>query len=106
MPLTPSPFMSVPTLPDTDPEPAWFRWLSRLVLQLGPWRATLAMTLVVMVLSVALAEGVILALGRGNPLIAAFIATLCALVLTPLVGSFVLRLVFELDQTRQRLTVL
>jgi len=96
--------MPVPTPPDS--EPAWFRWLSRFVLKLGRWRATLAMTLVVTALSVAMAELVILALGRGNPFVAAFTATLCAVVLTPLVGSFVLRLVFELDRTRQRLTVL
>jgi diguanylate cyclase len=96
--------MSVPSLPDT--EPAWLRWLSRFVRRLGPLRATLAMTLLVTVLSVALAQLVIGVLGRGDRLIAAGSATLCAVVLTPLIGSFVLRLVFELDRTRQRLTVL
>lgn len=100
--------MPVPStpLPSTDPEPAWFRGASRLVLRLGPLRATLALTLVVSVLAVALAEGVIVLIGRGDPFIAAGSALLCSVVLTPLIGSFVLRLVFELDLTRQRLTVL
>jgi diguanylate cyclase len=98
------PFSDTPSGPDA--EPAWFRVLSRLVLRLGPARATLAMTAVVTVLSVVLAELVIIAIGRGDRVVAALSATLCAVVLTPLVGSFVLRLAFELDRVRQRLTVL
>jgi diguanylate cyclase (GGDEF)-like protein len=64
------------------------------------------MTAVVTVLSVLLAEAVIIAIGRGDRAVAALSATFCAVVLTPVVGSFVLRLVFELDRVRQRLTVL
>jgi diguanylate cyclase (GGDEF)-like protein len=96
--------MSVPSL--SDPEPTWFRWLSRLVMWLGPLRATVVMTAVVTVLSVLLAQLVIVAVGRGDRVIATVSATLCSVVLTPVIGSFVLRLVFELDRTRQRLTVL
>ncbi len=88
------------------PESGWFRWLSRLVLRLGIVRATLALTLGVALLAVLIAQAVILVAGRGDPFIAAFSATLCSLLLTPPIGAFVLRLVFELDRTRQRLTVL
>ena len=51
------PFSPPPSGPES--EPAWFHTLSRLVLRLGPARATIAMTLVVTVASVALAEGVL-----------------------------------------------
>jgi len=99
--------MSLPSpTPLSDPEPAWFRWASRLVMRLGPLRATLLMTAVVTVLAALLAQLVITAVGRGDRIIAAVSATFCSLVLTPVIGSFVLRLVFELERTRQQLTVL
>ena len=99
--------MSLPSpTPPSDPEPAWFRWASRLVMRLGPLRATLLMTAVVTVLAALLAQLVISAVGRGDRTIAAVSATFCSLVLTPVIGSFVLRLVFELERTRQQLTVL
>lgn len=96
----------MPTSHFTDSEPAWFRTLSRFVLRLGALRATLAMTLLVTVLSVALAELVLVAIGRGDRWVAGGSAALCAVVLTPVVGSVILRLVFELDRVRQRLVVL
>jgi diguanylate cyclase (GGDEF)-like protein len=77
-----------------------------MVLRLGPWRATLAMTAMVTALSVTLAELIVVLAGRGDPVLAAVSATVCSVVLTPLVGWCILRLVFELDRTRQRLTVL
>jgi len=76
------------------------------VLRLGIGRATALMTLVVTVLAVLIAQAVISVLGRGDRFIAAASATLCSLLLTPVVGAFVLRLVFELEQTRKKLTVL
>src|SRR5947207_2179630 len=100
------PAMSLPSpTPLSHPEPAWFRWASRLVMRLGPLRATLLMTAVVTVLAALLAQLVITAVGRGDRIIAAVSATFCSLVLTPVIGSFVLRLVFELERTRQQLTV-
>ncbi|HEV7915106.1 MAG TPA: GGDEF domain-containing protein [Albitalea sp.] len=96
--------MSTSFLPDT--EPGWFRWLSHLVLRLGLPRSVTLLTLVVTLLAVLIAQALILVLGRGDRLLAAVSATLCSVVLTPLIGSFVLRLVFELDRTRARLTVL
>jgi diguanylate cyclase (GGDEF)-like protein len=95
-----------PTPLPPEAEPGWFRWLSRLVLRLGIWRSTALLTLVVAVMSVLIAQAVISVLGRGDRLIAAASATLCSLLLTPVVGAFVLRLVFELEHTRKKLTVL
>ena len=96
--------MSVPFSPDS--EPGWFRWLSRFVLRLGVVRGTMAMTGVVTLLAVAISQGVISVLGRGDRAIAAGSATLFSIVLTPVIGYFVLRLVAELDRVRQQLTVL
>jgi diguanylate cyclase (GGDEF)-like protein len=100
------PFPSVSSGPQAGSEPAWFLTLSRLVVRLGPARATLAMTLVVTLASVVLAEAVLLAIGRGDRLAAALAATVCAVLITPVVGWLVLRLAFELDRARQRLAVL
>jgi diguanylate cyclase (GGDEF)-like protein len=86
--------------------PTWISWSSGLVMRLGLGRATVALTVAIAALSIGLSELVILVVGRGDRWIAAAAATLCAVALTPLFGFFVLRLVFELDRTRQRLTVL
>jgi len=86
--------------------PTWFRWLSRMVLRLGLRRATAVITVIVALSSVLISQGVITVLGRGDRALAVMSATLCSVVLTPLIGAFVLRLVFELERTRQQLTVL
>lgn len=86
--------------------PAWFRALTRIVMRLGMWRATLAMTGIVTLLAVLISQAVISVVGHGDRWIAVASATLCSLVLTPAIGSFILRLVFELDRVRERLTVL
>ena len=96
--------MSTSSAPDS--EPGWFRWLSRLVLRLGLTRSTVVLTAVVTALALLISQTLISLLGRGDRLIATASATLCSVLLTPLIGSFVLRLVFELDRTRQQLTVL
>jgi len=90
----------------TAQETGWFRQSSRLVLRLGLARANAALSAVAVVLSVLLAELVILVLGRGDPVVAAITAAFCAGTLSPLIGFLMLRLAFELEQTRQRLTVL
>jgi diguanylate cyclase (GGDEF)-like protein len=96
----------MPPVFTSESEPGWFRWLSRMVMRLGLVRATAVLTGVVALSSIGLSELVIIVIGRGNLVLAACIATLCSLVITPVVGSCVLRLVFELDRARQRLTVL
>jgi len=96
--------MSVSFTPES--EPGWFRWLSRLVMRLGLVRATAALTLFVTVLSDLIAQAVITAAGRGDRVIALVSATLCSVVLTPVVGCLVLKLVFELERARQQLTIL
>jgi len=99
-----SPAPHSPTSP-ADSRPSWFHALSRLVLRLGLGRSTALMTLVVCVLAVLIAQIVITVLGRGDRFVAAASASLCSLLLTPVMGAFVLRLVFELEQTRQQLVV-
>ena len=96
----------MPASLSSDLEPGWFRRSKRLVLRLGVVRATAALTLLATLLSVGLAQLVIVAFGRGDRVIAAASATLCSVVVTPLVGAFILRLVFELERTREHLAVL
>lgn len=91
---------------DPSREPGWFRWFSRQVLRLGPARATAVLTAVVLLLAVALAQGVVTVLGQGNRVIAAVSATVCSLVLAPLLGWLILGLVFALERTRSQLAVL
>lgn len=103
------PTSTLPTPATTAPieaPPASSRGLSRLVLRLGRWRATALITALVMVLAVLIAELVISVLGRGDRWIAAASASLCSLVLTPLIGGFIVKLVFELEGARQQLAVL
>jgi diguanylate cyclase len=91
---------------DWDAQPGWLRWLNHVVLRQGVPRSVLLLTLSIAVLAVLISQGVISVLGHGDRLIAAASATLCALVLSPLVGTAVLRLVFSLEQARQKLAVL
>jgi diguanylate cyclase len=102
-PATPS----LPHAASEDPlESGAFRWLSRLVQRRGVRHATLLLTVLVTVLAVAISQAVISMAGHGDRVIALVSATLCSVVLAPLLGSFMLRLVYELVQTRERLTVL
>ena len=91
---------------DWDSQPGWLRWLNRLVLRQGLRRSVLLLTLAVVMLALLLSQGVISVLGQGDRLIAAVSAMLCSLVLTPVIGMAVLRLVFALEQARQKLGVL
>jgi diguanylate cyclase (GGDEF)-like protein len=99
MPLPPPPA-------GPEAEPAWFRTPNRLVLRWGPAATLSALTVVAGVLSVVIAELAILVAGRGDPLVAALSAALGALLVVPPLGVYALRLVAELDSTRQRLAVL
>jgi diguanylate cyclase len=91
---------------DWDSQPAWLQWLNRLVRRQGIPRSVLLLTLVVGVLALSMSQAVISVLGHGDRLIAAVSATLCTLVLTPVIGTAMLRLVFALDQARHKLGVL
>jgi len=89
----------------TESEPRWFRWLNRLV-RLGLVRASVALTVVVALAAVLISQLVITVAGHGDRVIALVSSSLCSVVLTPIIGTMILRLVFELDQARQQLTVL
>lgn len=93
--------MPLSAAPDADP--AWLGRLSRFVLRHGLWRSVVLLTLVVGTLAVLIAQAVIGVLGHGDRLIAAVSASLCSLVLTPLLGAPVLRLVFSLETARNKL---
>jgi len=88
------------------PPPDLFRRLSRFVLRLGHWRSLAALTLLVLIGAVAVAQLVISVLGHGDRVIAAASASIASLLLTPLFGSLLLRLVFELEATRGQLAEL
>lgn len=88
------------------PPPDLFRRLSHLVLRLGRRRALAALTLLVLMGAVAVAQLVISVLGHGDRVIAAISASLASLLLAPLFGSMLLRLVFELEATRSQLAEL
>jgi len=100
MPLPPSPDASAETAPSL------FRWLSRGVLRLGLWRSTAVMTVGVWVLAVLLAQAMIGLLGQGDRFVALVSASTLSLLLTPLLGATLLRLVFQLELARQQIGVL
>src|SRR5436190_937789 len=83
-----------------------FRRFSHIVLRLGRGRSLLALTVVSVLASVTLAELVITVLGRGDRFIAAASASLVPLLLVPLFGTLLLRLVFDLEAARQQLAEL
>lgn len=80
--------------------------LSRLVLRLGLARSNSLLTLVVCLLAVLIAQAVITFFGDGSRVIAMVSAIVCTLLLAPLIGAFMLRLVFQLEEARQQLSVL
>ncbi len=91
---------------ETSNEPRWLQRLTRVVLRHGLVRATVVFTLAVTLLSVGGSQLVISLLGHGNRSIAAVTAAVCCLLVAPLMGSVVLRLVFALERARQKLAVL
>jgi diguanylate cyclase (GGDEF)-like protein len=91
---------------DDPPPPDLFRRLSQLVLRHGQRRSLAALTLLVLVGAVAVAQLVISVLGHGDRVIAVASASIASLLLTPLFGSLLLRLVFELEATRKQLAEL
>lgn len=100
--------MSHPTCPVDPAEPATglSRRLGRGVLRLGLWRATALLTVVVWIVAVVGAQAMISLLGRGDRTVAIVSASTLALLLTPLVGAVLLRLVFQLELARQRIGLL
>jgi len=96
----------MPSAVDLDAEPAWLRRLSRVVLRQGIVRSAVLLTLLVATLAVLISEALISVIGHGDRGVAAAAASLCSLVLTPVLGVPVLRLVFNLEAARSKLNVL
>lgn len=102
------PDMSILTSFDAlaDPAPGLSRRLSRGVLRLGLWRSTALLTIAVWILSVVAAQAMISLLGRGDRAVAVVSASTLSLLLTPVLGAVLLRLVFQLELARQRIGML
>ena len=98
--------MLAPPPADAPSSPDLFRRASNLVLRLGQRRSLAALTLLVLVGAIATAQLVISIVGHGDRVIAVVSASLASLLLTPLFGSLLLRLVFELESTRKQLAEL
>ncbi|MBL8318515.1 MAG: GGDEF domain-containing protein [Burkholderiaceae bacterium] len=79
---------------------------SRALVQIGFVPALVLVTLVLVPVFALLAPLVVMMLGRGAPVLAAQVAALSALILVPSVGALVLRLLFQLERARARLSVL
>jgi diguanylate cyclase len=103
-----NPLMPLPPSPDPQPDaaPAPLDGLSRRVLRLGLWRSTALITVGACVLAVLLAQGMISLLGRGDRFVALVSASALSLLLVPLFGAVMLRLVFRLERAEQRIGVL
>lgn len=100
--------MPLPPFPDAldEPAPGLFRWASRSVLRLGLWRSTALLTIGVWIVAVVTAQAIISLLGEGSRFVAVVSASTLALLLTPLLGAMLLRLVFQLELARQKVGVL
>lgn len=100
--------MISPISPDPAAVPARgpLRGAGALVLRIGLWRATALLTIAVWILAVVGAQAMISLLGRGDRAVAVVSASLLSLVLTPLLGSMLLRLVFQLEQARRQIGML
>lgn len=100
--------MTHPACPDAPgaTAPGLSRRLSRGVLRLGLWRSTALLTAAVWVLALVAAQLMISLLGRGDRVVALASASALSLLLAPLPGMLLLRLVFELELARQRIAML
>ena len=100
--------MTPPFRPETPglPVRGLMRDVGALVLRLGVWRATALLTLAVWMASVVGAQAVISLIGRGDRGVAVLSASLLSLLLTPLVGAMLLRLIIQLEQARRQIGML
>jgi diguanylate cyclase len=96
----------MPLSSDWDAQPGWLRWLKHRVLRQSIGRSAVWLTLLVMLLALLISQAVISVFGQGNRLIAVISAILSSLLLTPVIGIAVLRLVFALEDARRKLGLL
>jgi diguanylate cyclase (GGDEF)-like protein len=90
---------------DPAAEPRWMRRCTALALRLGfmPSLAGLSLLLVLGVLG--LTQAAVLMIGQGPRPLALLVAGSMALVMSPFLAAWLLRLMFQLDAARQRHTV-
>jgi len=84
----------------------WITRVSRTLVQLGYMPALVLVTVVLVPIFAMLAPLLVMGLGKGSPSAAAQVGALSALILVPLIGAVVLRLLFQLERARARLAVL
>jgi len=98
-----SPALPRVTLPESSPRADRLR---RVVLALGLPRATAVLVMFVWVVSLAITFVVIRLAGQGSLGLGMVIASACVLLSGPVVGYGVLRLIFQLEASRQRIAEL
>jgi len=84
----------------------WLTRASKTLVQLGYLPSLVLLTAVLVLLTALLSPLVVLVAGIGSPGTALQVGALSALVIVPIVGAVVLRLVFQLERARAGLAVL
>ncbi len=79
---------------------------TRALVAIGFVPSLMLVTLVLVPVFALLAPLLVTLLGRGNPVVAAQVGALSALILVPAIGTLALRLLFQLERARARLAVL
>ncbi len=92
---------SWPQRPAADTTPNRVPWLRRSLLQLGLWPSVAVLTLAVAISAAALAQVVASLLGAGQHFAAPIVAAIVSLLLAPLFGLPLVRLVFDLESQRR-----
>jgi diguanylate cyclase (GGDEF)-like protein len=105
-PTAPTASSAAQGAPGEAPLDAAFRRAGEFLLRAGIVKSTLLLTLIVALLAAGIAQVVVSLAGHADRSTAVSSAVLCALVLTPPLGVLVLRLLIELERTRERLAVL
>lgn len=89
---------------DSPNDPSWLPRLGRLVVRLGPWRATALLTALILAATVSLAAALV-ALGGGDVGLAVAVAAACVLLTAPVAGGVIVHLAYRLELARRRLAV-
>jgi diguanylate cyclase (GGDEF)-like protein len=90
---------------DPAAEPRWMRQCTALALRLGFLPALAGLSLLLLLGVLGLTQAAILLLGQGPKPLALLAAGALALLLSPVLAAWLLRLMFQLDAARQRHSV-
>jgi hypothetical protein len=87
---------------DPAAEPRWMRRCTALALRLGFLPALAGLSVVLVLGVLGLTQAAVLMIGQGPRPVALLVAGAMALVLSPFLAAWLLRLMFQLDAARQR----